>query len=135
MTVGPQGWDPEVNLGDRGLLLFDGDCGFCTWSVGWAQRWVRPKARFQPWQRADIDAFGITADACTEAVQFVHPDGHVDSGGRAVCALLRSGRAPWPLMSRCGSAPGVRTLVDVAYRLVARHRHRLPGATPACAVQ
>ena len=118
----------------RGLVLFDGDCGFCTWSVDWAQHWVRPAVDFQPWQRSDLDALGVTAADCTEALQFVHPDGRVDSGGRAVCALLSCGGAPWPLMARCGSAPGLRVLVDASYRFVARHRHRLPGATPACAL-
>ena len=117
-----------------GLVLFDGDCGFCTWSVRWAHRWVRPRVEFQPWQRADLDALGVTAAACTEALQFVHADGRVQSGGRAVCALLSRGRAPWPLVARCGSAPGMRMLVDSAYRMVAKHRHRLPGATPACAL-
>ncbi len=120
--------------GSAGLVVFDGDCGFCTWSVGFAQRWIRPAVAFVPWQRADLVAVGLTPQACSQALQFVDPGGHVQAGGRAVCALLVAGCLPWPLIGRLGSLPGVRQLVDAGYRLVARHRHRLPGATPACAL-
>ncbi|MFM7146075.1 MAG: thiol-disulfide oxidoreductase DCC family protein [Actinomycetales bacterium] len=130
-----------VPLGTRptgqatGLVVFDGDCAFCTRSVDWARRWIRPQVGFIPWQRADLGALGLTVEDCSAALQFVNSAGVVHAGGRAVCAMLEAGRVPWPLVGRLASLPGVRAVVDAVYRLVARHRHRLPGASAACALQ
>ncbi|MBU6245245.1 MAG: DUF393 domain-containing protein [Actinomycetales bacterium] len=115
------------------VVVFDGDCGFCTASVGWARRWIRPRVTFQAWQATDLAALGLRASACQQALQFVAIDGSLASGGRAVCRMLGTGRWPWPAVGWIGSMPGLRWVIDVAYRLVARTRHRLPGSTAACA--
>ncbi|MDA9912828.1 DUF393 domain-containing protein [Candidatus Nanopelagicales bacterium] len=113
-------------------LVFDGDCGFCTWSVNIAQRWIRPNTNIVPWQRADLAALGLTAEQCQQAVQWVAETGDIQAGGRAVAALLQHSPAPWPVLGTFASVPGVAQLVDALYRLVAANRYRLPGSTPAC---
>ena len=115
-------------------LVFDGDCGFCTWSVDRTKKWIRPRARILPWQRADLVALGLTEEQCQLAVQFVSADGDVRSGGRAVAATLRDSPQPWPLLGRLAEVPGLAQLVDALYRLIAANRYRLPGSTPACAL-
>ena len=50
----------------------------------------------------------------------------------AAAAVLRSGRPPWPLIGRAMTARGVIQAANAVYRFIARHRHRLPGSTPAC---
>ncbi len=80
------------------LLIFDGDCGFCTASVNVIRRFIRPRCDIEPWQRTDITAFGLTEADCTEAVQFVDADEGVTSGSRAVMAMLRTAPQPWPLV-------------------------------------
>jgi predicted DCC family thiol-disulfide oxidoreductase YuxK len=114
------------------VVVFDGDCGFCSLSVRWARRWVRPRVIFRPWQLADLESLGVSQPACQQAVQFVGLDGAVAAGGRAVCRILGTGHGPWPLLGRIGSLPGIDVIVDSAYGVVARMRHRLPGSTPAC---
>ena len=117
----------------RALMIFDGDCGFCTASVGVIRRWIRPDADIEPWQRVDIAAFGLTEEDCSTAVQFVDAQGTVSAGSRAVMAMLRTAPLPWPVFGAIGDAPRVAWVADRAYRWIATNRHRLPGSTPACA--
>ena len=116
------------------LLIFDGDCGFCTASVHVIERFIRPRCDIAPWQHTDIAAYGLTEADCTEAVQFVDADERVTSGSRAVMAMLRCAPPPWPLVGAIGDLPGIALVADKAYRWIAQNRYRLPGSTPACAV-
>ena len=116
------------------VLVFDGDCGFCTACVEFTRRWIRPRVDIQPWQFLDLADYGLTEKECAEAVQFVTADGRIHSGSRAVTGMLRTANPPWPWIAALADAPGVAPIAASAYRLVARIRYRLPGSTPACAV-
>lgn len=118
----------------RALMIFDGDCGFCTASVDVIRRWIRPEADIEPWQRTDIAAYGLTDEDCMTAVQFVSADGEVTAGSRAVMAMLRTAPFPWPVVGAIGDLPGVAWVADRTYRWIAANRYRLPGSTPACAL-
>jgi len=112
------------------VVLFDGACGFCTWCVLAEKRYVCSGLEFVPYQRADLAALGVSAAQAAESVLFVTGEQVLD-GARAVAAVLRSGRAPWPAIGALLDAPAVRPLAARGYRFVARHRGRLPGAPPA----
>lgn len=116
---------------ERPILVFDGDCGFCTTSAGAARRWLG-LSHVEPWQMLDLDALGLTEAGCTTAVQWVAADGSVRSAESAVVAALRHAGGVWSILGRVLGAPGIRSLAAVAYRVVARNRYRLPGATAAC---
>jgi predicted DCC family thiol-disulfide oxidoreductase YuxK len=115
----------------RPLLVFDGDCGFCTTSARAAQRWLKLE-HVEPWQFLDLDAIGITEAACTAAVQWVAVDGTVSAGEKAASAALRHAGGVWGVLGRLMELPGIRHLAGVVYRLIARYRYKLPGGTPAC---
>jgi predicted DCC family thiol-disulfide oxidoreductase YuxK len=114
------------------VIVYDGDCGFCTSSIRWAQARISRLPATQPFQFADLEKLGITRQACEQAVQFVDADGSVHTGDRAVARALMVSGAHWRVLGQLMSAPGVRTVSAMAYRLIARHRHRLPGSSPAC---
>ncbi|MDP4888665.1 MAG: DUF393 domain-containing protein [Candidatus Nanopelagicales bacterium] len=134
MTKDAREADGAVNVVDEALplLIFDGDCGFCTWSVHQAQRWVQPRVRIEPWQRLDLAALGLTAEECSQSVYWVNGDVTLNAG-RAVAAVLMAGRMPWPVAGRIMETRVMKPIVKKAYYFVAAHRYRLPGATPACA--
>lgn len=115
----------------RPLLIFDGDCGFCTTSARAGQRWLGLD-HVEPWQFLDLEALGVTQAQCEEAVQWVGADGSVASAHEAAIAALRHAGGAWSVLGRVMAIPGVRWLAGVVYRAVARNRHRLPGGTPAC---
>jgi predicted DCC family thiol-disulfide oxidoreductase YuxK len=115
------------------LLVIDGDCGVCTRLGRWAQRRL-DVARVEPWQTLDLPPLGLDEAACRDAVQYLDAEGRVRSAEQAVAAVLREG--PWwarPAGMVLGW-PLVRSIAAVVYRVVARNRHRLPGATVSCAV-
>ena len=115
------------------ILLFDGDCAFCTASVNYLKRYIRPRAQITAWQRADLAELAVSEQECQKSIQwFAEPGSAPVTEGRAVAAALRTGATPWPLIGRTMQLPGVVNLANVAYRLVAANRFRLPGSTPAC---
>ncbi|KRF41616.1 hypothetical protein ASG96_05510 [Terrabacter sp. Soil810] len=121
---------------DRPTLVYDADCGFCTRSVQFVQRWVDRRDRYdvRRWQSLDLAAVGLTAQDCDEAAQFVTADGEVRSGHRAIASAATHGAPGWRPVGALLMAPGVSWVAARAYRWVADHRHQLPGGTAACAV-
>jgi predicted DCC family thiol-disulfide oxidoreductase YuxK len=115
----------------RPVLVFDGDCAFCTSCAGLLER-IGPAAEIVPWQTADLDALGITAAQAAEAVCWIETDGTVRTGHEAIAATLITAKRPWRIAGQALLLPGVSSLAAATYRLIARNRHRLPGATPAC---
>jgi predicted DCC family thiol-disulfide oxidoreductase YuxK len=118
-----------------GLLIFDGDCGFCTTSARFATRWVDRRRRYAiaPWQDLDLARLGLTEQDCIAAAQFVRPDGSVVSGHRAIAEGLLRGAPAWRPLGRLLTVAGIDRLAARAYAWVADHRYALPGGTPACA--
>jgi len=117
---------------DRPLLLYDGDCAFCTWCAGLLER-IGPDAEIVAWQFADLAELGVTEAQAIEAVRWVEIDGTVRSGHEAIAAVLIAAGRIWRIVGRVVMLPGVSWLAAKTYRLVADNRYRLPGSTPACA--
>lgn len=101
-------------------LVFDGACAFCTRAARRAAR-ISPRLSVVAWQDADLDALGLTAEQCQEAVQYVDSTQRM-AGAPAVAAVLAEGRGPWPLAAVLLRAPGIRGLADAVYQRVARRR-------------
>ncbi|WP_432012875.1 thiol-disulfide oxidoreductase DCC family protein [Streptomyces cucumeris] len=116
------------------VLVFDGDCGFCTSSVHFAERRLRPRCDFVPWQRADLQALGITQERAEYEVLWVTPTGTVYGGARAVAKILLSAGGGWSLLGASLMLPPARWVAQGVYRLIAANRHRMPGGTAACAL-
>lgn len=113
------------------LLVFDGDCGFCTTAARAGQRWLGLE-RVEPWQFLDLEPLGLNEEACGRAVQWVAADGSIAAGEHAVIAALRHAGGVWRELGSILALPGLRQLAGVAYRLTAKYRYRLPGGTAAC---
>ncbi|HEX5928451.1 MAG TPA: DUF393 domain-containing protein [Solirubrobacterales bacterium] len=117
----------------RPVLLYDGDCAFCTRCAGLLER-IGPAAEIVPWQFADLDELGVTEAQASEAVQLVAVDGAVRAGHEAIAAVLLSAGRFWRAIGRVLLLPGLSAVAAMVYRLVADNRYRLPGGTPACAL-
>lgn len=115
-------------------FLYDGDCAFCSTCARVAERWIAAGVTVAAWQRAELDALGVTAEECDESVQWISGDGARSSGPEAIADLMRSGRT-WA--RPFGWLLGRRIVLRAAwpaYRWVSRHRDKMPGGTATCAL-
>jgi hypothetical protein len=92
----------------RPVLVFDGDCAFCTTSVRLAERWLRPNCDITPWQRADLPWLGVDQPRAEYEVTWVTPGGLSYGGAQAVAKLLLG----WRRLGLPGgsAAPAARSL-------------------------
>lgn len=116
------------------MLVFDGDCGFCTSAVRFAERRIRPRCTAVAWQLADLDALGVTRERAEREVLWVTPAGAVYGGAGAVAKLLLSAGGGWAVLGALLRLPPLRWVAPPVYELIADNRGRLPGGTPACAL-
>jgi predicted DCC family thiol-disulfide oxidoreductase YuxK len=115
----------------RAVLLYDGDCAFCTSCARALQR-IGPAAEVVAWQSADLAVLGVSEEQATAAVQWVQANGTIRSGHEAIAATLNTAGPIWARVGRIVLLPGISWMAAKVYRLVAENRHRLPGGTPAC---
>jgi len=125
-----------VSAGTGALLVYDGDCGFCSASAEWvAAKWTGSgTAEAMPWQvvgEGGLEHLGLTLGDVTRAAWWVE-DGRSFGGHLAVAHALAATGGGWGSVGKALLTPPVRWCAAVGYRIVARYRHRLPGATPAC---
>jgi predicted DCC family thiol-disulfide oxidoreductase YuxK len=109
------------------ILLYDGDCGFCSRSVRFAYaRDPHARLRYCALQsekgRALLREHGLPEDTRDTMVLLDADGAHTRSTGALRAARLL--RAPWPLLARLGLLVP-RPLRDATYDAVARNRHRL----------
>ena len=119
---------------NRALLVYDGDCAFCT---TWVERLKNVLAVFpeaQPWQWLDLNEVGLTNGDVTTAAWFLSGKQR-HRGHAAFATLLRMQPAfGWRFFGNLLLTPPFSWAARVGYFLIARYRHRLPGGTPACAL-
>jgi len=118
----------------RPVLVYDGECGFCTTCVRFIERRIPSSAEIVAWQFADLPGLGTTAERAERELLWVHASGEVVGGAEAVAELLVDAGGGWRLLGRLMRLPPVGWFAVIGYRLVAANRHRLPGGTPACAL-
>lgn len=114
----------------NGVLLYDGDCRFCTTSARWLQRHTNSTSRVEAWQHADLAPLGLSAEDGAEAVQWI-ADGQRTIGPDAIAAYLETSTNRWRNAGRVLTAPVSQRVAWPVYRWVAHHRGQLPGGTPA----
>lgn len=117
------------------MLIFDGDCGFCTSAANFCRRRLPTDVRVVPWQRVgDPAAVGLTPQTIREAAWWIDSDGRPRRGHRALAESARAFGGAWALLGGLMRIPPFDWLGAHAYTILARNRYRLPGGTPACQV-
>jgi predicted DCC family thiol-disulfide oxidoreductase YuxK len=117
------------------LLVYDGDCSFCSSGARWlTARWTGPQQAIA-WQHLTADQLervGLSIDDVRNAAWWIDPVNGPSRGHLAIARALRAANG-WPsVVGRILLVPPARWLAAAAYPLIARWRHLLPGGTPAC---
>ena len=116
-----------------GLLLFDGDCGFCTWTAEWARRRLPERVEVKPWQFVeDLSGYGLAEADVARFAYWIDADGRAHRGHLAVAETWRAIGGGWGVLGTLISMPPYSWVAAGVYAIVSRIRHRLPGSTPAC---
>lgn len=115
------------------MLVYDGDCGFCTRVAGWAADRLPDGTVVAPSRDLDLPALGLTRADVERSAWWLDGDRRA-SGHRAIGRALTAIGGPWRPIGRLLVVPPVSWLAAGVYRLVARYRHRMPGGTAACRV-
>ena len=127
----------ETNQHAVGLLIFDGDCGFCTTAAQKFGDFAHESTEVSPWQALGtdrLDAIGLTENDVSTAAYWIE-DGVNYRGADAFAQALQSCRAPLPLLGKLLALPPLIWLARAIYPLLAKYRHKLPGATNACRIE
>jgi predicted DCC family thiol-disulfide oxidoreductase YuxK len=125
----------QIGTTREAVLVFDGDCGFCTSSARWLERGFRHGERAEAWQLLGDGALaelGLTTKDAKQAAWWVDREGRRERGHRAAGRALEAAGGWRRGAGRLILTPPTSWLAAGAYRLVVRWRHRLPGGTPAC---
>jgi predicted DCC family thiol-disulfide oxidoreductase YuxK len=113
-------------VGARYDVLYDGDCGLCSRTVGWLRRldW-RGCLRFvdfnAAWDELTDRYPGLNRDACVDAMHVVSPPGRITAGFDGFRTLAWVVPALW-LVAPFLYVPGVPPIGRRVYQYVARHR-------------
>ncbi len=118
----------------QATLVYDGDCGFCTTSAKWIERRLGDDVRVEMWQALDLESMGLTNDDVTTAAYFVDPDGTLHRGHAGIGRALEHMALPFRPLGWLMQRPPIGWIAAPIYRLVAKYRYRLPGATVACRI-
>lgn len=117
------------------IVIYDGDCAFCSSAARFAQARISPDLRFSAHQLTDLSQYGLTTEQCQQALQYVAADQRIFSGHKAVIQVLKNGSWYWKLIGLLIGLPGFTQITAIGYRLIATNRHKLPGGTPTCRLQ
>lgn len=120
-------------------LLFDGDCGICTWCSDIAKRMngqfiVQPYLMFD---EAELQRFGISYEDCTKELKVITRQGRAYGGAFGVNYFLWQQPALRPLVILTYALPILLLFEVIGYKLVAVNRHRLSAwfGLKACALR
>jgi predicted DCC family thiol-disulfide oxidoreductase YuxK len=121
----------EVNA-SKPVLVFDGDCGFCTTTANWIKKNSKVALEIAPYQWTDLGQYGLTAVEAAAKVQLVVGD-KVFAGHNCMAKLLLI--QPNVFVKLVGAVMVMPVIEPISARLytwIAANRQKLPGGTPAC---
>ncbi len=114
------------------MLIFDGDCGFCTMAARWVEPRLDGRSPVVAGQFANLEPLGLTSADTEQAVYWVDADGGTHRGHVAIAWALIAVGGAWRPVGWLIKTPPVSWIARLGYALVARYRHRLPGHTSSC---
>ncbi|WP_425556865.1 thiol-disulfide oxidoreductase DCC family protein [Kitasatospora saccharophila] len=108
------------------ILIYDGECGFCRWSLSQLARVMPSRPDFRAWQSIDLDQYGLSPQQTSVEAWWVDSTGAY-GGHRAFGRWLAACGRPWSWLGSAMTCPPLSALTALGYRVIARHRHRIPG--------
>ncbi|MDP9170335.1 MAG: DCC1-like thiol-disulfide oxidoreductase family protein, partial [Acidobacteriota bacterium] len=105
----------------RPTLIFDGDCSFCRLWVDFWRSLTGDTVQYLPYQTALAQFPEIPVEDCRKAVQYITAERRFS--GAAAVAELTAGVPGYESFSSLYRIPGIPTVSEFLYRIVASHRN------------
>jgi predicted DCC family thiol-disulfide oxidoreductase YuxK len=116
----------EQSTPSKPVLLYDGECRLCRGFAASATERFGGEVEVLPGQASAERGHDVSADQLARSVVLLDETGELHEGALALAHLLRLRGMRWPLWCY-RHIPGLAPTAEWAYRLIARHRHRLGG--------
>ena len=119
----------EILQTNRGWVLFDGACSFCTrWAAFWSGALKRRGFEIAPLQAPEFAGrLGLRSDELLADLRLLLPGGRLLSGAEVYLYLARRIWWAWPFWALFG-LPGFHALLRTGYRWFAENRYCVSGA-------
>jgi predicted DCC family thiol-disulfide oxidoreductase YuxK len=111
-------------VGDRLILVYDGECEFCTRLARWVERRDRRgRVSARPSQEPGlIERLGLSQEEVARASWTLEPGGRRFEGAAAINRVLRELGGFWAVLASLYGVPPVRYVEDRYYARVAKKR-------------
>jgi predicted DCC family thiol-disulfide oxidoreductase YuxK len=114
------------------VLIYDGDCAFCTLWVNRLRSWLPAFPETKTSQSVSLDDYALSADDVAKYAWYITRT-HQYAGHLAASALLRAQPVlGLRLLGVLIATPPMSWIAALVYSFVSRFRHTLPGGTPSC---
>ena len=124
----------ETNGNARAVVIYDGQCEFCTRQahrMAGGGRSIVLRSFHDPGVLDDYP--GLTFEMCMEGMKLIDPHGKIFDGAEAVIhAIAIRHRFAGAIPLLLYNTPGVRWIADRVYAWVARNRYRIMGRSEEC---
>lgn len=104
------------------LLIYDGDCDFCQYSVDYWQKLTGHAVNYQPYQHVQNDYPDISVEEFKKSVKYIAPDGEVASAAKASFLTMSNAASGRIWMTLYRRLPGFAFITEKAYSFISTHR-------------
>jgi predicted DCC family thiol-disulfide oxidoreductase YuxK len=116
------------------VLIFDGDCAFCSSSARLLKRLTKNRIPVEPFQYLPLADYDLNQELTSNAVYYATKTENFVAA-RAIARALIDSKTPWAIAGFLMNLPVVVSFAELVYYWVAKNRHKLPGGTPECALR
>ncbi|MGH7867232.1 MAG: thiol-disulfide oxidoreductase DCC family protein [Candidatus Dormibacteraceae bacterium] len=117
------------------LLIYDGDCSFCSLCAMWVGHRVPRSTRIIASQSMDnLAEHGLTERDASSAAYWIDTSGRPWRGARGIARALMAIGGVWKFVGAIMDAPIVRWFSAAGYLTIVKFRRRLPGGSLACRI-
>ena len=118
------------------ILIFDGDCGFCTSTAEWAAHRFHHGEKSIAWQLLPdgvLENYSLTPMDVRQAAWWVSGSMR-ERGHRAIGQAMLAAGGLWTVLGWFILTAPFSWIAAAIYRVIVRWRYRMPGGTTACRV-
>lgn len=114
------------------VLLFDGDCSFCTTSINLIKKYAKNSVHIIPYQKVNLKEYGLDENYCERYIHFICQNKNKYTGAKAFSEFFRYCGFRGRVLGSVIRFFEIFKLSTLIYSIISKFRHKLPGGTPEC---